>query len=147
MKAKATDVVNIRTSDSETADKIDRAQIGQEFVVLEQRGNGWSKVEYEGQEAFIKSDYLEIIEEEVAEASNSQTSNSSTQENADTVEVSGTVKVIENVKVRKGPSTDSDSLGTVYVGTELDLVMKQADGWTKIKYQGQIAYVKSDYVE
>lgn len=147
MKAKATDVVNIRTSDSETADKIDRAQIGQEFVVLEQRGNGWSKVEYEGQEAFIKSDYLEIIEETPAAENNSQQSTSSAQENADAVEVTGTVKVIENVKVRKGPSTDSDSLGTVYMGTELELVMKQADGWTKIKYQGQIAYVKSDYVE
>ncbi len=147
---RTTDVVNIRSSDSETADKIDKAQLGQEFTLLEQRGNGWSKVEYEGKEAFIKSDYLEVIskepaeetEIEVAEAEGTQTETA--QEN---VQTNGTVKVIENVKIRKSASTDSDALATAYVGQELELVMKQADGWTKIKYEGQVAYVKSDYVE
>ena len=147
---RTTDVVNIRSSDSETADKIDRAQLGQEFTLLEQRGNGWSMVEYEGKEVFIKSDYLEVISQEpvsetgteIAEAEGTQTQ--TTQEN---VQTSGTVKVIENVKIRKGASTDSEALATAYVGQELELVMKQADGWTKIKYEGQAAYVKSDYVE
>ena len=59
---------------------------------------------------------------------------------------SGTVTVLETVRVRKGASETSDKLGTVYAGDKLELVMKQADGWTKIKYNGQIAYVKSDYV-
>lgn len=63
------------------------------------------------------------------------------------MQTSGKVKVIENVKIRKGASTDSAALATAYVGQELELVMKQADGWTKIKYEGQTAYVKSDFVE
>ncbi len=41
---RATDVVNIRSSDSEEADKLDKAQIGQEFTLLEEKGNGWSKI-------------------------------------------------------------------------------------------------------
>ena len=49
--------------------------------------------------------------------------------------------------MRKSASTDSESLGTAYVGEKLDLIMKQADGWTKVKYKGQTAFVKSDYVE
>jgi len=146
---RTTDVVNIRSSDSETADKLDRAMLGQEFKLLEQRGNGWSKIEFEGKEAFIKSDYLEIVSQETPDtevAENTQTSGQSTQESA-SVQTDGTVKVIENVKIRKGASTDSEALATAYVGQELELVMKQADGWTKIKYDGQVAYVKSDYVE
>lgn len=141
-KVKTTDVVNIRSSDSETADKIDKAQKGQEFTLLEQRGNGWSKIEYNGGEAYIKSDYLETIEEVTtdngADAADTDTSNDT---------VSGTVTVTENVKVRKSASTDADSLGTVYVGEKLDLIMKQSDGWTKVKYKGETAYVKSDYVK
>lgn len=141
-KVKTTDVVNIRSSDSETADKIDKAQKGQEFTLLEQRGNGWSKIEYNGSEAYIKSDYLETIEEVTTDngtdAADTDTSNDT---------VSGTVTVTENVKVRKSASTDSDSLGTVYVGEKLDLIMKQSDGWTKVKYKGETAYVKSDYVK
>ncbi len=151
--ARATDVVNIRTSDSEEADKIDKAQVGQEFTLLEQRGNGWSRVEYNGKDAFIKSDYLEIISEETLIVDTSAPAEETQEEEeGEAVAASndasmGTVKVIENVRVRKSASTEAESLGTVYVGDELELLMKQADGWTKIKYQGQNAYVKSEYVE
>ena len=151
--ARATDVVNIRTSDSEEADKIDKAQVGQEFTLLEQRGNGWSRVEYNGKDAFIMSEYLEIISEETLIVDTSAPAEETQEEEegeavAASNDVSmGTVKVIENVRVRKSASTEAESLGTVYVGDELELLMKQADGWTKIKYQGQNAYVKSEYVE
>ena len=151
---RATDVVNIRSSDSEEADKLDKAQIGQEFTLLEEKGNGWSKVSYNDGEAYIKSDYLEAVSEEVLTADASEAPASEEEENADDSQntssnntASGTVKVIESVKVRKSASTSADSLGTVYAGEELELIMKQADGWTKVKYNGQTAYVKSEYVE
>ena len=60
---RATDVVNIRSSDSEEADRLDKAQIGQEFTLLEEKGNGWSKIQYNDREAYIKSDYLEVVVE------------------------------------------------------------------------------------
>ena len=60
---------------------------------------------------------------------------------------SGTVKVKESVRIRKSASTDGEVLGTAYAGEEYPLLMKQADGWSKIEYKGQTAYVKSDYVE
>ena len=54
-KVRATDVVNIRSSDSETADKIGKAQIDDEFTLIEEKGNGWSKISFENKDAFIKS--------------------------------------------------------------------------------------------
>ena len=145
--AKATDVVNIRTSDSETADKIDKAQVGQEFKLLEQRGNGWSKGEYNGKEAVIKRDYLEVTSEVSVDVAQAEPENDTPQETASAQESLGTVKVKENVRVRKSASTESESLGTAYVGEKLELLMKQADGWTRVKYNGETGYVKSDYVE
>lgn len=137
-KVKAIDVVNIRSSDSETADKLGKAAVGDEFKLLEKIGNGWSKIEYEGAEAYIKSEYLEDVQEtEVAAAETSTVSN----------EPTGTVKVLENVRIRASASETSEKLGTAYAGDKLDLIMKQADGWTRIKYNGNVAYVKSDYVE
>lgn len=149
---RATDVVNIRSSDSEEADRIDKAQIGQEFTLLEEKGNGWSKVAYNGGEAYIKSDYLEAVLEEAADTQVAESVSpaeapktpAATDDNAASM---GTVKVIESVKVRKGASTSAESLGTAYAGEKLELLMKQADGWTKVKYNGQTAYVKSDYVK
>lgn len=157
---RATEVVNIRSSDSENADKLDKAQVGQEFPLIEHQGNGWSKVEFEGKEAYIKTDYLETAEEEVvevlpeeettveeepateAEEATQQTAN---EENGDAEAETVTVK--ENVRVRKEASTDSDILGTAHTGDKLELIEKQSDGWTKVKYKGHTAFVKSDYVE
>ncbi len=160
-KVKATDVVNIRSSDSEEADKIDKAQVGQEFTLVEQRENGWSQVRYNDKDAFIKSEYLELISEVIVDDNTQTASNTDTEEAEEDAapspaqkpastskdEIIGTVEVIESVKIRKGASTDSESLGTVFGGEILDVIMKQADGWTKIKYKGEIAYVKSEYVE
>ena len=150
-KVKTTDVVNVRSSDSETADKLGKAQTGQEFELVEQRGNGWSKIIFEGKEAYIKSDYLEASEEEIIVADNASEegdgNGDSNSETAENVNVSGKVTVKENVRVRDAASEDGNKLGTVYVGDKLDFVEKMSNGWTKIKYNGKIAYVKSDYVE
>ena len=142
-KVRAIDVVNIRSSDSETADKLGKAAIGDEFKLLEKIGNGWSKIEYEGSEAYIKSEFLEDIETEAVSADNTSTPAAAGQE----AQVTGTVKVKENVRIRSGASENSEKIGVAYAGTTLEVIMKRADGWTEIKYNGKSAYVKSDYVE
>ena len=152
-KVKTIDVVNIRTSDSETADKLGKAAVGDEFELLEEKGNGWSKIKYEGGEAFIKSDYLEPSEtmsaseveqdeDEEEEDSQEQADNSD-----DSAATNGTVTVKETVRIRSGASENSEKIATAYMGETFDVIMKQADGWTKIKYNGKTAYVKSEYVE
>ena len=147
-KVKTTDVVNIRTSDSETADKLGKAAVGDEFELLEEKGNGWSKIKYDGGEAYIKSDFLEPSE--TMTASNDEQTEES-QEQADNTDDStatnGTVRVKETVRIRSGASENSEKIATAYMGETFEVIMKQADGWTKIKYNGQTAYVKSDYVE
>ena len=155
-KVKAIDVVNIRKSDSETADKLGKAAVGDEFTLLEERGNGWSKISYEGSEAYIKSEFLEPVETEQADASETSENNEpkpetsseqSQPDNSSPAQTTGTVTVKENVRVRASASENGEKLGTAYIGEKLDVIMKQGDGWTKIKYNGQTAYVKSDYVE
>ncbi len=151
-KVKTTDVVNIRTSDSETADKLGKAAVGDEFELLEEKGNGWSKIKYDGSEAYIKSEYLEPSETMAAsDVEQTGEDEEDTQEQADNSEdsttVTGTVTVKENVRIRSGASETSDKIATAYMGEKLDVIMKQADGWTKIKYNGKTAYVKSDFVE
>lgn len=148
---RATDVVNIRSSDSETADKLGKAQIDDEFTLLEEKGNGWSKISFEGRDAFIKSEYLEVVSEETVTQETEQ-ADAGAEENENTENAGNngdvqTVTVTENVNVRKSASESGEKLGLAYVGEKLELLMKQADGWTRVKYNGQTAYVKSDYVE
>lgn len=52
----------------------------------------------------------------------------------------------DNINVRSGPGTDYERLGSAYIGYDFEFV-EQLDEWTKIVYDGEMAYVYSEYVE
>ena len=142
---RTTEVVNVRSSDSVTADKVGKAQLGEEYKLLEERVNGWSKIEFEGKEAYIKTEYLEPAD--VEETVVSQEEEEDAQEAADNSPTEGTATVTDTVNVRKSASTSAEKLGVCYPGEKLEVIMKQADGWTKVKYNGATGYIKSEFLE
>ena len=123
-----TTTVNVRSSDSEQADKLGKVSGGTKLQVLEQRPNGWTKVDYEGKEGYIKTEFLQLAES-VAGA-----------------ETIGTVTATTNINVRASASETADRLGVLSGGDSAELVGTEGD-WSKIKYNGQIGYVKSEYVQ
>ncbi|HJC56066.1 MAG TPA: SH3 domain-containing protein [Candidatus Eisenbergiella intestinipullorum] len=168
----AVDVVNIRSSDSETADVLGKAQPGDTFPLLENRENGWSKVEYDGGEAFIKSEYLAAAEESAGDASDSSGQEESpageaseeeaeaagddgqddapaageASEGADLADVpnSGTYRLTTTVNIRSSASESADRIAVGYSGDEVEILMKQADGWTKVRFDGEVGYIRTD---
>lgn len=139
----ATDVVNMRSSDSELSDKVGKAQIGDRFTLIEARANGWSKVLSDGKEVFIKSDYLEVVSETPDENADNQTADAEDiQETTDVSYVTATT----TVNVRSEASQTSNKLGKVQEGEKLELIKKQSDGWCKVKYKGKTGYVKAEYM-
>lgn len=123
-----TTTVNVRSSDSEQADKLGKVAGGTKLQVLEQRANGWTKVDYEGKEGYIKTEFLQLAES-VAGA-----------------ETIGTVTATTNINVRASASETADRLGVLSGGDSAELVGTEGD-WSKIRYNGQIGYVKSEYVQ
>ena len=161
----AVDVVNIRSSDSETADVLGKAQIGDTFTLLESRENGWSRVEYDGGEAYIKSEYLAAVEEsasgtvsegeESSEAASDETESASqdeapaageASEAADLSDVpnSGTYRLTTTVNIRSSASESADRIAVGYSGDEVEIIMKQADGWTRVRFNGETGYIRTD---
>lgn len=57
-----------------------------------------------------------------------------------------TVETIDKVNIRKEADKNSEKLGTVVKGTVLEMVCESDNGWTKIRYNGQEAYIKSEYI-
>ena len=140
----ATDSVNIRKSASEEGDKVGKAAKGDSFTRLETMDNGWSKISFDGAEAYIKTEFLSAAGGTETEATEEP------EQEADTQEVdanSDQVTIKETVNIRGSASETGEKLGVAYKGEKFDLIMKQADGWCKIKYQDKTAYVKSEYVE
>lgn len=164
VQAKVKETVNVRKSASTEADKLGKVMGGDTVTVYESMDNGWSRIDFQGQEAFVKSEYLDMpqavpaatgesegadnadgaaAQETPQETPQAQDNNASDNATAS----SGKVKAKESVRIRKGASTDSEKVGDAYKGDEFELIMDQADGWCKIKYKGDVAYIKTEFVE
>lgn len=125
--AVATTTVNVRSSDSEQADKLGKVAGGTKVQVQEVRANGWTRIVYEGGDGYIKSEFLQM------------------EESAEGQEAIGTVTATTNINVRSAASEEAEVLGILPGGESLELLANE-EGWCKVKYNGKVAYVKSDYV-
>lgn len=149
-----TDKVNVRVSDSENADRLGQVEAGTTLTRLEVKENGWSKVDYNGQEGYIKSDFLqssaptETTDAAVDNTETEATTDTTAQETTETTTstASGKVTPKESVRVRASASEDGEYLGTIYLG-ETYTLYENANGWCKIDYNGKTGYVKSDFVD
>ncbi len=59
--------VNIRSQASQEADKLGVALPGEQYTRLETTQDGWSKIVFQGKEAFIKSDYVKTVKTDQGE--------------------------------------------------------------------------------
>lgn len=57
-----------------------------------------------------------------------------------------TVEVTESVRVRAEASTEAQALETVYKGARFTCYESMDDGWSKIDYNGTIAYIKTEFL-
>jgi uncharacterized protein YgiM (DUF1202 family) len=127
--------VSIRAEASVDAEKLG-VLIGSESIT--RTGicdNGWSRVDYNGTTAYIKSEYLTTNQPAVTE----------TEKTAEPEEVKETVYATAGVNVRAKASADSDIIGTVIAGYSITRTSNK-DGWSKVDYNGTTGYIKSDYL-
>lgn len=143
--------VNVRASDSETAERLATVGEGTVLTRLEAKLNGWSRVQYEGREAYIKTEYLNVVggavpeieTQQVVENTTTTTTNKDDKNKTETKYVTAN----DNVNIRAEADIDSERVGFAYNGDKLELIEKLSNGWTKIKYNNKECYVKSDYVQ
>lgn len=131
----ALDTVNIRAEANETASIVGSATIGASFTRTGTTADGWSQVDYNGTTAYIKSDYL------TTDAS--QTS-AGTQ---NTVSAGETVRLSDTTNVRSSMSETADRLGVAYAGETVNVVESYAEGWSKVEWNGQTGYIKTELLQ
>ena len=124
----ATTAVNVRSSDSVQADKLGKVPQGTRLQVKEVRINGWTKIVFEGKDGYIKSEFLQFSE------------------SAANQEVIGTVTASTRVNIRAAANETAERLGQLAEGESLNLLAVE-NGWCKVVYNNQTAYVKADFVE
>ena len=124
--------VNVRTSYTTSSKSYGLLDIGTELTRTGIGSNGWSRVNYDGKTAYISSSYLtkEKIEEEEPTFT----------------DVNETVYVKSKVNVRASYTTSSESLALLEENAELTRTGIGNNGWSRVKFNGETAYVSSSFL-
>jgi len=130
---RTTDTVNFRTSPSndDVSNKIRTLDHGASVDVMEHDPAGWSKVSANGSVGYIRSDFLtrDIINLSPAPAAPSAPS---------------ILWTADGVRLRAGPSTDSEILSVLSAGTAVSVNEQGSNGWSRVSVNGTVGFIRSD---
>lgn len=152
-----TDNVRLRKERSAESEMLDTLAAGTGVKVYANYADGWSKIEYNGQTGYCKTEFLESTEGvPTAEAENeteeeaqpeAETQTEEPAENAEATAVNKQMQFKEAVRIRAERSAESEKLANAY---QLELVMvieNYSDGWSKVNYNGIVGYCKTEFLE
>ncbi|WP_053364192.1 SH3 domain-containing protein [Bacillus sp. FJAT-27251] len=125
----AADSLRVRSGPGTSYASIGSLRNGQSVTVLNTNGS-WAKIRHGSLEGWISKDYLNM--------------NGSRQQS---VPASGNdaIASADNLNVRVSPALNARVIGKLAKGTKVK-VQSQENGWAKIVYQGQAAYVSGQYL-
>lgn len=119
--------LNFRSEASTDATILACAAYGSPVVVLEKTDEDWYCVLYQGKKGYMNSAYLEnitVLDYDI-----------------------GKGRLIgDGVRLRQGPSLDSETITYLYKGTSVKLIGVDGE-WYKADSNGQIGYIHSDFIE
>lgn len=126
----ASQTVNVRKSPSTDGEQAGQLYAGESIQRIGTEGE-WSKVLFEGEECYIKSEFLTAEQTQAAD---------------DGFEaVDEYVEALQNVRMRRSPSTEGEIVGTLDGGTEVHRV-GYSEQWSRIEYNGETCYVASEFL-
>ncbi len=138
----ATDNINIRRQPDETSEQMGSALAGQSFTRTATTDSGWSEIDYNGGKAYVKSDYLST---EAPAQNTGDTGNTGDAGGGVNYLLPGeTVTMGEGLNVRVSMGEDAERLGTAEAGDTVTVVLSYAEGWTKVEWNGQTGYIRTD---
>lgn len=126
--------LNVRTGPGTSYESIGYLHNGDKVTILGE-SNGWYKINYNGQEAWVSGKYVDKTE-----------GGSTPEPEQPPASTDGTVVVVDatTLNVRTGPSADYSKLGSLGHGDKVS-VLEEKDGWYRIDYNGQDGWIKASY--
>ena len=148
-----TDIVDIRAQADENGELGTTVPAGTALTRTGNTDNGWSKLDYNNKDCYVKSEYLstEAPQDQSQDTTQDQNQdtpaqNTGTQDTAGLAE--GTeVLLSDTVNVRASMSADAEKVGTAFAGEKVTVVMSYAEGWTKVNWNGQTGYIKTEFLK
>ena len=141
--AYAMDGINMRKGPSTDDDIVTQIVLGSEIKIYpDTEKDGWVKAEFDGKKGYVKREYVTTKKEKVP-------SSSETEENkpAKALPEGAEITLTDTVNVRVSMSETADKVGVAAPGDVVKVIMSYAEGWTKVEWNGQTGYMKTDLIQ
>lgn len=120
--------VNVRSAGSLDGAVIGGYAAGSAIAQLGVTSDGWAQIQYNQSVGYIWNEF--VVAEKPVTTSNT----------------SGVMYATVPLNVRDTWSSDGQLLGTLAKGESIEITGKTSNGWTRVNYKGNRAYVYSDYL-
>lgn len=137
-KTTVTATIRIRAERSADSEMIDTLASGTGVKVYAHYSDGWSKIEYNGETGYCKTEYLKSQEGGAAE---------SNEASGETQTVNKTMELTAAVRIRAERSADSSKVANAYKSELVKVVESYGDGWSKVIYNGKTGYCQTKYLK
>lgn len=131
---------NLRESYSTSSNKVATVNTGTKLTRKGVGDNGWSKCEYNGKTVYVSSQYLTTTSPDGAEEEPKEDEKDKEVVFKDTKE---NLYAKQSCNLRASWSTDSEKVGYLLKGQEVERTGYAENGWSRILYEGKTVYVAS----
>lgn len=131
--AHTTTMVNMRSSNTTDALKINNLQVNEKVYKIFSCENNWDLVRYNGQIGYICRDYLEYSDETVE----------SKYQYTPKKDIALTIK---DLNFRPTPSTEVKRIKSFEKDAEVEVIAEVDNGWYLVKSNGTLGYVYGEYI-
>ena len=135
--------LNVRREPNTDGELLGQLVYGAAVEILETTVDGWCRIDYNGTPAYISSAYISI---QKPPSTTATTTTTAAPTPTTTFAANSTVYVTATkLNVRRKPAADGAIMGQLLYGTEV-VVLETVDGWCRIEFEAETAYVSMDYV-
>ena len=138
----AKDTINLRKKPSTNSSVLKQIAVGTKFKMYTGSDTkGWVKVKVGSKVGYVKKKYLTTQKSKVPDITD--------QDNDTAISLPEGKKITlsDSVNVRKSMSETAEKVGLAYRGDTVEVIQSYQEGWTKVKWNGEVGYIKTDLIK
>jgi uncharacterized protein YgiM (DUF1202 family) len=142
--AYAMDAVNLRKGASTDDKVVVQIPLGDKLKIYpDTEKDGWVKASYSGKKGYVKREFVTTKKSKVPTQTAAETETTTVSSLPEGKEITLT----DSVNVRVSMSETADRVGLAYQGDVVKVIQSYAEGWTKVEWNGQTGYIKTDLIQ
>lgn len=141
--AYATDTINLRKGAGTDEKVVTQIARGDKLKIYpDTKKNGWVKAVYKKKKGYVKLEYITTKKSEIPSDQDDDTAEAPT-----ALAEGAKIVLSDSVNVRVSMSETADKVGLAYQGDTVEVIQSYAEGWTKVKWNGETGYIKTELIK